>query len=150
MEAFSTLSTDETLGKCESWPPLSAMVAGANSVASSPASLFKAYDFTSGVNFLVDTGSQISILPASKWDKENRSKGQELLAANGTSIATFGQRRLPLRFSGKNFEWPIIVAEVMQPIIGADFLCTYSLMVDVKGRCLVNIENFETIHVESD
>ena len=134
METISTQSAGKaTPGKQESWPPISTMVAGANSVASSPVSLFKAYDFTSGVNFLVDTGSQISIVPASKWDKDNRSKGEELLAANGTTIAMFGQRHLSMRFGEKKFEWTFIVAEVMQPIIGADFLCAHSLMVDVKG-----------------
>ena len=100
-----------------------------------PASLFKAYDFESGMNFLVDTGSQISILPASKWDRENRSRGQELMAANGSTIEMFGQRCLSLRFGKQKFEWTFIIAEVTQPIIGVDFLCAHLLMVDVKGRC---------------
>ena len=137
-------------GKHESWPPLSAMVAGAQTVASSLASLFKAYDFVSGLNFLVNTGSQISILPASKSDKDNRSKGDKLLPANGTTLAMYRWRSLPLRFGELNFQWSFIVADVTQPIIGADFLCAQSLMVDVKGCRLVNIENFEMIRVESD
>ena len=142
-------------GKCECRPPVNAAVVGTSSVAFTPATLFKVYDFDSGVNLLVDMGSQISILPVSKWDRDNRSRGQDLMAANGTTFTTFGQRHLSLRFGKKNFQWAFMVADVTQPILGADFfcadfLCAHSLMVDVRGRHLVNIEEFETIRIESD
>ena len=113
-------------------------------------SLFKIYDFASGVNFLVDTGSQISILTASRWDRENWSKGSSLVAANGTSITSFGNRLMTLRFGVKNFRWNFVVADVTQPILGADFLCAHSLIVDVKGRCLLNTEDFASFHVTPD
>ena len=101
-------------------------------------SLFRIYDFASGVNFLVDTGSQISILPASKWDCEHRSKGSSLVAANGTAIASFGNRLMTLHFGVKSFKWNFMVADVTQPILGVDFLCAHSLLVDFKRRRLFN------------
>ena len=112
-----------------------------------PASLFKIYDFTSGVSFLVDTGFQISILPASKWDRENHDRSQDLMAANGTAIATFGPRTLPLCFGKNQFQWLFRVADVTQPILEADFLCAHSLMVDVGGCRFVNIEDFGTMRI---
>ena len=72
------------------------------------------------------------------------------MAANGSTIVTFGQRSLSLRFGKKQFRWVFLIAEVTQPIIGADFLCAHSLMVDVNGCRLVNIENFETVRMEAD
>ena len=125
-------------------------MAGHSKKSEALSSVFRIYDFASGMNFLVDTGSQISILPASKWDKENRVKSSSLVAANGTSITSFGNRLMTLRFGVKSFRWNFVVAEVTQPILGADFLCAHSLMVDVKGRRLFNIEDFESFRVTPD
>ena len=120
-------------GKRECQPSINAATSGVDSAASAPATLFKVFDFNSGMNFLIDTGSQISILPASTWDKSNRSRTQELMAANGTTIDAFGQRLLSLRLGKMNFKWSFAVAAVTQPILGADFLCAHALMVDMKG-----------------
>ena len=70
---------------------------------------------------------------ASRWDRMHREKTQELLVANGSTIAAFGSRFLPLRIGKQQFSWSFTVAEVTQPILGADFLCAHSLMVDVAG-----------------
>ena len=113
-------------------------------------SVFKIYDFASGVNFLVDTGSQISIPPASKWDRENRSESSSLATANGTSITLFGNHLMTLRFGVKSFRWNFVVTDVSQPILGADFLSAHSLMVDVKGRRLFNMEDFASFRVMPD
>lgn len=53
------------------------------------------YDRITGKRFLVDTGAEISILPASLRDKQASSEFK-LYAANNTQIDTFGERRLDL------------------------------------------------------
>ena len=48
--------------------------------------------------FLVGTGAQVSVTPASKLDKKTRSRGPPLQAANGSTITTCGTRVVCLRF----------------------------------------------------
>ena len=109
--------------------------------------LFRVHDFISGLEFLVDMGSQVSILPPSDWDHQHSPCGLLLVAANGATIATFGSRFRSLCFGSSQFSWSFVVAEVMQPILGADFLSANSLLVDVRRRRLVHAETFESVTV---
>lgn len=63
----------------------------------------------------------------------------QLFAANGSIIKVYGQTtlRLDLGFR-RDFSWPFIIASVTQPIIGADFLAHFDLMVDLKRNRLVD------------
>ncbi|GIX96543.1 retrovirus-related Pol polyprotein from transposon 297 [Caerostris darwini] len=55
----------------------------------------------------------------------------QLFAAYGTAIPTYGKRLLKLDLGlGREFNWPFIIAIVSQPIIGADFLRHFGLLVD--------------------
>ena len=36
----------------------------------------------------------------------------------------------------REYSWTFIVANIKQPILGADFLIHYNLLVDLQGRCL--------------
>ena len=91
----------------------------------------------------MDTGSQVSILPPS----EHSQQGVPLMAANGTTIATFGSHFMSLCFGSRQFSWKFVVAEVMQPILSADFLSANSLLVDVRCHHLVHAETFESVTV---
>ena len=99
-------------------------------------------DTISERRFLCDTGAQMSILPASPVDMLGGEYGPPLTAANGTPIRTYGARNVELCFGGQLFNWKFITAKVTFPILGADFLCAYGLLVDVKGSRLVNAETF--------
>jgi len=61
-----------------------------------------------------------------------------LYAANGSVIPTYGtvtlQPNLGLR---REFPWRFIVADVLQPIIGADFLAYYHLLPDIRKKKLI-------------
>ena len=60
-----------------------------------------------------------------------------LAAANNTTINTYGTSRRVVDLGLKrDYAWTFIVADIKQPIIGADFLIHYSLQVDLKSRCL--------------
>ncbi|XP_057330856.1 uncharacterized protein LOC130671153 [Microplitis mediator] len=63
--------------------------------------------------------------------------GYQLYAANGTIIETYGLSlqtvNLGLR---RDFTWNFIVADVTKPILGADFLSHFDLLVDLKRKCL--------------
>ncbi|XP_053967950.1 uncharacterized protein LOC128869423 [Anastrepha ludens] len=90
-------------------------------------------------NFLIDTGSDISILPRIFGNKSAGPSSYRLFAANGTPIKTFGQHQLSLNIVlRRNFTWPFIIADVDKPIIGIDFLNYYGLIIDVKKRKIID------------
>lgn len=64
-----------------------------------------------------------------------------LYAANESKIATFGEKRLELNLGlRRDFTWNFCVAAVPRPIIGADLLSHYGLVVDLKNRKLVDLK----------
>lgn len=96
-------------------------------------------DHISGLHFLIDTGSDLCIIPPTETDKRNKSNVSFLYAANGTPIPTYGTRRMKLNFGlRREMTWPCTIADVTKPIIGADFLKQYGLLVDLKNRRLID------------
>ncbi|CAH8462440.1 unnamed protein product [Dicrocoelium dendriticum] len=94
-------------------------------------------DRTSGLHFLIDTGADISVIPPSQGQHALKQSSLRLTAANGTCISTFGQRSLTLNLGlRRSFTWVFIVADVKQPLLGADFLTHFKLLVDLNNRCL--------------
>ncbi|GBM37272.1 Transposon Ty3-I Gag-Pol polyprotein [Araneus ventricosus] len=90
-----------------------------------------------GREFLVDTGSAVSVLPI-LGSKIVPSKFA-LYATNGTKINTFGTKLITLNLGLKRkFQWPFILASVSKPILGADFLEHYSLLLDMKRKKLLD------------
>lgn len=84
---------------------------------------FRIRDHITGMQFLVDTGAEVSIIPPSSSDCRQRVKTASLTAVNATAIWTFGQRSLtpPL---GLRRSFPVLfwVAEVRRAIISSNFL----------------------------
>ncbi|XP_069969543.1 uncharacterized protein [Penaeus vannamei] len=71
---------------------------------------------------------------ASHRDKRFPSS-RTLEAANTSPINTYGERSRTLSLEGepaRRFQWIFLVADVPQPIIGADFLAYYGLTVDLQ------------------
>lgn len=91
------------------------------------------------INFLVDTGADLCIHPR-RLVRERRTRSRyELYAANNSTIATYGFLTLSLNLGlRRDFTWRFVVADVAKPIIGADFLSFYGLLVDVRNRRLVD------------
>ena len=110
-----------------------------SAVASISTNAFFLLDTLTGLHFLIDTGACKSLLPKSKIHS-GCSPGTDthLIAANGSRILTYGYKSLQLSFAGSNYKWDFIVADVSIPIIGADFLANFNLLVDVANRRLVN------------
>ena len=113
-------------------------------------SLLFVWDKISGRRFLVDTGAEVSVLPASGLDTRIGQKGSSLQAANGSSIKTYGVRTTTLHLASRQYKWDFIVADVSRPLLGADFLRANSLLVDLKGKRLVNAETYLSIPLRKD
>ena len=77
------------------------------------------------------------MLPKSWANRTSDAACLPLAASNNTTINTYGNcRRIVDVGLKRDYAWTFIIADVKQPIIGADFLIHYSLLVDLKSRCL--------------
>ena len=114
------------------------------SVGKSP--LIYLTDSLSNHRFLIDTGATISLFP--HRSKEEPSSLQ-LIAANGQSIPSWGNRLISLQFGNCRFHWNFQLAAVDQPLLGADFLKTFNLLVDVAGKQVLDASSLQIISSSS-
>ena len=83
--------------------------------------LMYVFDPIQQTDYLVDTGSSISVVPPSKLDLPNAFVSS-LKAANGTPITLYGERLLNLSLGlRRDLTFKFIIADVSSPIIGIDF-----------------------------
>ena len=110
-----------------------ARVASASSL-SSTSRLFFVTDKVSHMSFLVDTGAEVSVVPPEKTDCL-QAAATCLRAANGSPIATYGERSLTVNIGLKRpLRWVFLIAAVPTAILGIDFLRHFDLLVDTR-RC---------------
>ena len=131
------------VGKRQGRPSVVAQAAG------SIQGLFYLHDKISKRRFLVDTGAEVSVIPASGLDTRTRHSGPPLLAANRSSIRTYGMRALSLRFGSSTYKWNFVVADVARPLLGADFLRSNSLLVDLENKRLVDAATYQSARLRS-
>ena len=107
---------------------------------------FYVKDRNAGTHFLIDSGADLSIFPASKADK-GRKPLFNLQAANKSLIPAYGGKSLSIDLGlRRNFTCLFIVAEVSQPIIGADFLDNFNLLVDDRHSRLTDAATLLSVH----
>ena len=128
------------LGKCPGQPLKATSVAG----HTLPSRLFYIHDPSTTLKFLVDTGVEVSVITPSALDKQCLQK-LTLQAANNSSIATYGKRSLTLDLNlRRSFQWVFVIADIAMPILGADFLRHFGLLVDMQHyRLIDNNTNLE-------
>lgn len=104
-------------------------------------------DKNSQFKFLIDTGAEVSVIPPTPKQKKYPQINSYLYAANHSPIKTFGERTITLNLGlHRDFKWKFIIADVTQPIIGADFLSYYDLLVNIRQRKLIdNLTNINKI-----
>ena len=91
----------------------------------------------SGVSFLVDTGSGVSILAARKWKEWGRTEDEltrywgRLCSVEGRALKCLGKARLTVTLGTRVVEWGFIVAEIGddEGILGNDFAMAHELTV---------------------
>uniref|UniRef100_H2Z3J4 Peptidase A2 domain-containing protein n=1 Tax=Ciona savignyi TaxID=51511 RepID=H2Z3J4_CIOSA len=87
------------------------------------------FDRRNKLNFLIDTGSEISIVPVR--DNANslfRSTKSKLVTLNDTEIECFGHVNCGV------FHWRFKIANVRLPILGVDFLEHNGCVIDLCNR----------------
>ena len=129
--------------------PAGSSAASPQDVLNNPTLLF-IQDILSGREFLVDSGASVSVFPGPKSSSAN---GIRLLTADGSSMFCSGSRLIPLRFScgsgSKVYTWNFQLAPVPIPLLRADFLKHFNLLVDIKGRKLVHADCPEDIIINA-
>lgn len=99
----------------------------------------KIHDRSSGMRFLIDTGSDVSIVPASWKEKMSGPMPFVLHAANGSEIKTYSTRFITTDLGlRRKFTWSFLVSDVSHAIIGADFLAHFGLLIDLQNRSLLD------------
>ncbi|GFT40456.1 transposon Tf2-8 polyprotein [Trichonephila clavipes] len=92
-------------------------------------------DRKSGQKFLIDSGSEICVIPPSPTMNKSPQSNFSLFAANNTKIPAYGMVRKELNLGLRQpFIWTFIIADVSSPIIGADFLKHFNLLIDLKKK----------------
>ena len=85
-------------------------------------------DQSTGKLFLVDSGADLSVFPASGEDKLKCHSSASLVAANGSSIGTYGTKTINLCFpGGLHATQSFTLADVDHPILGVDFFRDHNL-----------------------
>jgi hypothetical protein len=87
--------------------------------------------------YLVDTGAAFSVLPY-KGTKQLSPDLPRLRAAGGQVIPCYGELRVNIQFDERIFDWTLLLADVESPLLRADFLREYRLLVDLHGGCLID------------
>jgi len=98
-------------------------------------------DGFTGKVFLVDTGASRSLLP--HWSNSSPS-GPPLEGANGRPIPSWSTSTRAVRFGGRIFKFPFLLAAVSRPILGSDFLAAHQLAVDPARRRVIDARNLPT------
>ncbi|GFW40588.1 transposon Tf2-9 polyprotein [Trichonephila clavipes] len=79
--------------------------------------------------------SEICVIPPSPTMNKSPQSNFSLFAANNTKITVYGMVRKELNLGLRRpFIWTFIIADVSSPIIGADFLKHFNLLIDLKKK----------------
>ena len=112
-----------------------------------PSRLFYINDRSSGLRFLVDTGAEVSVIPPSRAKRTHQQEHFSLQAVNSTKIATYGTCSITLDLGlCHTYRWVFILADVKKPILGADFIRNFGLLVDVKNYRLLDTMTQLKVH----
>lgn len=97
-----------------------------------------------GRRFLVDSGSEVSLLPPSEPSTPLANSPVSLRAANGSAIAVYDTgHHLSIDLGlGRTYAFEFVIADVPTPILGADFLRQHGLVLDMKNSRLVDGRTF--------
>lgn len=107
------------------------------------------HDQSTHIKYLIDSGSDVSLLPSQKQTKSNKITCPPLYAANGTKIKTYGTQNVEVQIGTKRYSWDFIVADVQIAIIGADFLSYHELTIDLKNKQLISSKTNEKFHTSN-
>ncbi|KAJ8016328.1 hypothetical protein DPEC_G00006050 [Dallia pectoralis] len=95
------------------------------------------------INFLVDTGAQVSIVPKAVWleitkgSAELRGFEGKVAAANGEEMEVIGRWQTTCQFDSLAVVAEFLVVEIpsQEVLLGTDFLARFGAVIDLGGKC---------------
>ena len=106
------------------------------------------HDVTTKQKWLIDWGAVLSIMPPTLAQRLNEPTEMQLQAANGSRIRCYGVRQMPIHLADRKVSFPITIADVKQPILGADFLAKFYLAPNHRDGTLVDLKDMSSIKVD--
>lgn len=107
-------------------------------------------DRINNFEFLIDSGADVSVIPHTFFLNNQQEPQYSLSAANGSTINTYGNKILTIDLGiRRKFVHNFILANVNRPIIGADFLSKFELLIDLRKRRLIDSKTNLSINVIS-
>ena len=91
-------------------------------------------DVANSKRYLVDSGSAFSILP---HKSSAEPTGPRPMTADGKLLHCWGRCTCSVCTMTREFSWTFLLAPVAFPILGADFLSNFRLLVDISNKRLV-------------
>lgn len=105
-------------------------------------------DNHSKVPFVINTGSERSLYPKSLVPNPIEPAQDEFLSPQSTN-KKFATTSIKLDLSlGHDLEWDFIIADVSQPILGADFLSHYGIIVNLKKK-IISLDHDSELSINS-
>lgn len=78
-------------------------------------------------------------MPPTIKEKQQSKNEFKLYAANNSCIDTYGSKTITLNLGLRRpFTWVFVVANVTKPILGADFLKHFGLLVDIQNKKIID------------
>ena len=93
------------------------------------------------ISFIIDTCASVTILPHSLAPGLSiNSTPVRLSAANGETIKCFGEIQLDIIIPGlrRSYPWTVVIADTINPLLGADFLRHYGLILNCSDGRLID------------
>ena len=93
------------------------------------------------IDFIVDTGASVSILPIDSVGNLSLSESPvRLSGADGSSIEVVGETTFNFHINNLNkvFRWTFVVAHTQSALLGIDFLKYYGLAIDCKRNAVID------------
>lgn len=88
---------------------------------------------------MIDTGADLSVIPRNILTDFKSNPDLILTAANGSVIHTYGKKLLTVNLGLRRaLTFIFNIADISIPIIGADFLTHFNLLVDLKNKRLID------------
>lgn len=112
-------------------------------------------DWNSGITFVIDSGSALSFIQPTLHEWSNVKPTECLRLLKVRKMIVYGTKDLVVDLGLKRmFQWKFVIANINFPVIGADFLAYFGLVIDFNRRKLVEKHiapvSYDTIKDESD
>ena len=92
-------------------------------------------------NFVVDTGSSVSIIPPNLINGTTiNASPVKLSSADGKCITCHGESIIDVSIPAlrRKYNWNFVIADTCNALLGADFLSHFNILVDCKAKKIID------------